>query len=64
MMEKRNFVTSMRTPMEGAADIDDIIAAGTKAMGVGMAKAAGAKESDRLRERAIEEDEKSDALEF
>ena len=25
MMEKRNFVTSSRTPMEGASDVDDII---------------------------------------
>ena len=29
MMEKRNFVTSARTPMQGASDIDDIVDAGT-----------------------------------
>jgi hypothetical protein len=33
MMEKRNFVTSSRTPMEGASDIDDVLDAGAEAFG-------------------------------
>lgn len=54
MMEKRNFVTSARTPMEGAADIDEIVDAGTDAFGVRPRK-AGAFEKN-----ASAEDEKAD----
>ena len=57
MMEKRNFVTSARTPMEGASDIDDIIDAGTKAFGRRMSKSASAMEK-----KASEEDEKTDMV--
>lgn len=53
-MEKRNFVTSARTPMEGASDIDDIIDEGAKAFG-GIKTAWNA-----LEKRASEEDEKTD----
>ena len=55
MMEKRNFVTSARTPMEGASDIDDIVAAGTSAFRQSRQKSASA-----LEKRARAEDEKSD----
>lgn len=55
MMEKRNFVTSSRTPMEGASDIDDIIDAGTQA----FAKAR-TKQASEMEKKASAEDEKSD----
>ena len=54
MMEKRNFVTSARTPMQGAADIDDILDAGARAFGRPV-KHVGA-----LEKKASEEDEKTD----
>ena len=54
MMEKRNFVTSARTPMQGAADIDDILDEGAKAFGHPV-KRAGA-----LEKKASAEDEKTD----
>ena len=54
MMEKRNFVTSARTPMQGAADIDDILDAGARALGRPV-KRAGA-----LEKKASAEDEKTD----
>lgn len=54
MMEKRNFVTSLRTPMEGASDIDDIVDAGTKAFG--LKKAA----ENAMEKKASDEDEKVD----
>lgn len=54
MMEKRNFVTSARTPMQGAADIDDILDEGAKAFGHHV-KRAGA-----LEKKASAEDEKTD----
>lgn len=54
MMEKRNFVTSSRTPMEGASDIDDIVDAGAEILGL-RAKSASAMEK-----KASEEDEKAD----
>lgn len=54
MMEKRNFVTSARTPMQGAADIDDILDAGAQAFGRPV-KRAGA-----LEKKASAEDEKTD----
>lgn len=54
MMEKRNFVTSARTPMEGASDIDDIVDAGTIALGRACKKASD------MEKKASAEDEKSD----
>lgn len=54
-MEKRNFVTSVRTPMEGASDIDDIIGAGTSAFRNARMKSASA-----MVKKASEEDEKTD----
>lgn len=54
MMEKRNFVTNARTPMEGAADIDDILDEGAKAFGRTM------KKSGEFEKKASAEDEKSD----
>lgn len=54
MMEKRNFVTNARTPMEGAADIDDILDEGAKAFGSTVKKA------DEFEKKASAEDEKSD----
>lgn len=57
MIEKRNFVTSVRTPMEGAADIDDIVDAGSAAFGHARQKQAAAMEK-----KASEEDEKSDRI--
>lgn len=57
MMEKRNFVTSMRTPMKGAADIDDIVDAGAAVFRNERRKTASAMEK-----KASEEDEKSDRI--
>jgi hypothetical protein len=57
MMEKRNFVTSMRTPMEGAADVDDIVDAGVKAFCRARQKQASAMEK-----KASAEDEKTDRI--
>jgi len=54
MMEKRNFVTSARTPMQSASDIDDIIDAGADAFGI------AAKGARTFEKKASEEDEKSD----
>ena len=54
-MEKRNFVTSARTPMEGASDIDDVLDAGAAAF-----KAAKSKTASALEKKASAEDEKSD----
>lgn len=53
MMEKRNFVTSIRTGA-GATDIDDILDNGAK--GFGRIK----KNSDSFEKKASIEDEKSD----
>ena len=59
LMEKRNFVTSYRTPMEkiGSDDKDDIIdsAVGAMSMKNGLAKKASAEDAKR---RA--EDERTD----
>lgn len=55
MMEKRNFVTSARTPMKGASDIDDIVAAGRSVFDRSRRSAASA-----LEKKAAAEDEKSD----
>lgn len=57
MMEKRNFVTSARTPEAGAADIDEMLADGAKAFknGRGISKAGNAFEK-----KASAEDEKTD----
>lgn len=54
MMEKRNFVTSARTPMEGASDVDDILDAGSKAFGCRIRKEGA------FEKKASAEDEKSD----
>ena len=54
MMEKRNFVTSARTPMDGASDVDDIVDAGVASLGKIR------KQSDDMEKKASEEDEKSD----
>lgn len=53
-MEKRNFVTSSRTPMEGSSDVDDILDAGAKAFGCRIRKEGA------FEKKASEEDEKSD----
>lgn len=59
MMEKRNFVTSARTPMDGASDVDEILDAGATSFG----KAAGTvKVAAALEKKASEEDEKSDRM--
>lgn len=55
MMEKRNFVTSSRTPMEGASDVDDIIDVGS---------AAFRSKQNAFEKKASAEDEKSDAGEI
>lgn len=55
MMEKRNFVTSARTPMQGASDVDDILKAGAEAFGRKM------REPGALEKKASAEDEKSDS---
>ena len=54
-MEKRNFVTSARTPMDGAKDIDDILDAGAASFGKAKKAACAAFEK-----KASAEDEKSD----
>lgn len=54
MMEKRNFVTNSRTPMEGAADVDEILSAGAMSFGN-----IGDKGRD-FEKKASAEDEKSD----
>ena len=54
MMEKRNFVTSARTPMQGAADIDDILDAGSREFGRPV------KRANALEKKASAEDEKTD----
>lgn len=55
MMEKRNFVTSARTPMNGVSDIDDVIEAGMEAFG-----RASEKTASELEKKASAEDEKAD----
>ena len=54
-MEKRNFVTSARTPMEGVSDIDDIVDVGTSA----FRQSRRMRVSD-LEKKACAQDEKSD----
>ena len=56
MMEKRNFVTAVRTPAEGAADIDEVLDAGAKAFGHCLSRT---RNSD-MEKKASVEDEKSD----
>jgi hypothetical protein len=58
MMEKRNFVTSARTPAAGAADIDDILDAGA----TGFGRKAATKAENAFEKKASAEDEKSDNL--
>ena len=54
MMEKRNYVTSARTPMDGAAEIDEILDAGASAFGRRSARARA------FEKKASAEDEKTD----
>ena len=54
-MEKRNFVTSSRTPQAGASEIDDVLEAGAKAFGRRIAP-----KGDALVKKASKEDEKTD----
>lgn len=58
-MEKRNFVTSSRTPMEGASDIDDILSAGANEFGRGRVKKASDDSGDSFEKNALAEDERS-----
>lgn len=57
MMEKRNFVTSARTPMDGASEIDDVLAEGARCFGSRKAT----KDADAFEKKASAEDEKSDS---
>ena len=59
MMEKRNFVTSSRTPMEGASDIDEVLEAGAGAFGK---RNYTVKQASALDMKASVEDEKSDRM--
>lgn len=54
MMEKRNFVTSARTPMAGASDIDDVLEEGARSFGCRIRKEGS------FEKKASLEDEKSD----
>lgn len=56
MMEKRNFVTSARTPSAGAADVDAILEAGSRAFRSRLRKSA----SSAFEKKASAEDEKTD----
>jgi hypothetical protein len=58
-MEKRNFVTSSRTPMEGASDIDEVLEAGAGAFGK---RNCIVKQSSAIDIKSSEEDEKSDRM--
>lgn len=57
MMEKRNFVTSARTPAASASDIDEVLDAGAKEFGKRLSPS-----SDMLTKKASAEDEKSDMI--
>jgi len=57
MMEKRNFVTSARTPASGPSDVDDIVDAGSAAFGLNMRKGGA------FEKKASQEDEKTDSCE-
>ena len=61
MMEKRNFVTSARTPEAGAADIDDVLSEGAKSFKRNLVKTAGAG-PNAFEKKASDEDEKSDTV--
>ena len=61
-MEKRNFVTSSRTHMEGASDIDDVMTAGAKTFGQGRVKNASDSSGISFEKKALAEDEKSDRM--
>ena len=61
-MEKRNFVTSSRTAMDGACDIDDVLSAGAKEFGRGRVKKASDASVDSFEKNAMSEDEKSDRM--
>lgn len=60
MMEKRNFVTSVRTPGgTSASDVDDIVDAGVAAFSGKRVKCASAK-GDKYQKAASAKDEASD----
>lgn len=58
MMEKRNFVTSARTPGAGVSDIDDILDAGAGAFGRKRVNAC----KTAFEKKASAEDEKTDKV--
>lgn len=58
MMEKRNFVTSARTPEAGAADIDEVLAEGAKAFKTHSCL----KSANSFEKKASAEDEKTDKV--
>lgn len=60
MMEKRNFVTSARTPMDCASGVDDVVMAGVEALGRNMRKTS---DGDAFAKTASAEDEKTDSCE-
>lgn len=57
MMEKRNFVTSARTPMDRASEIDDVLAEGARCFGIRNAT----KDAEAFEKKASAEDDKSDS---
>ena len=59
MMEKRNFVTSSRTPMDGASDIDEVLEAGEGAF---CKRNYAVKQASVIEMKASVEDEKSDRM--
>ena len=58
MMEKRNFVTSARTPEAGAADIDEVLSEGAKAFKTHSCL----KSANAFEKKASAEDEKTDKV--
>lgn len=58
MMEKRNFVTSARTPEAGAADIDEVLAEGAKVFKPHSCQ----KPANAFEKKASAEDEKTDKV--
>lgn len=61
MMEKRNFVTSARTPETGAADIDEVLAEGAKAFKTFKTHSC-LKSANAFEKKASAEDEKTDKV--
>lgn len=56
-MEKRNFVTSVRTPKAGADDVDDILEAGAASFG----RPCALRGDGAFSKMSSAEDEKSDS---